>query len=245
MLVDTLRPQRVRWLDDLRISVLTPPHPEARVLKPTLVPLIALSLGFAAPACEPSEEPPPTEDQEPAPGDTTVLPPPDSLVETIGGDWIVRAKSGKACVSVPPSAIPGGDTLDVEIKLVTPPPVFPGVSEAFPPVYEFSVTDESGESAQFADSVVFAICVNFPGPRPDGAALARLASADSVEVLPYAEVPAACRLTCGSPPAPASTAWMEALFGGSPVTPTPAHAAVTEGLGGKGRGTSPFAGVVP
>jgi hypothetical protein len=215
------------------------------VHKPTLVSLIALSLGLGALACKPTEETPSTEEETPASGDTTDLVPPDSLVETIGGDWIVRAKSGKACVSVPPSAIPPGDTLDVEVKLVTPAPVFPGVSEVFPPVYDFSVTDANGESAQFADSVIFAICVNFPGPTPAGAALARLASADSVELLPYAEVPAACRLTCSSPSAPASTAWLDDLFGGSPVTPTPAHAAVTEGLGGKGRGTSPFAGVAP
>ena len=214
------------------------------MLKPTLVSLIALSLGLAAQACEPTDGPSTTEDHDSAPGDTSALLPPDSLVETIGGDWIVRAKSGKACVSVPPSAIPTSDTLDVEVRLVTPAPVFPGVSEVFPPVYDFSVTDANGESAQFADSVVFAICVNFPGPRPDGAALARLASADSVEILPYAEVPAACRLTCSSPSAPASTAWLDDVFRGSPVTPTPAQAAVTEGLGGKGRGTSPFAGVV-
>ena len=215
------------------------------MLKPTLVPMIALSLGLTVVACPPAEEPPPGGEEEPAPGDTTALPP-DSLVETIGGDWIVRAHSGKACVSVPPSAIPAGDTLDVEVKLVTPPPVFPGVSEVFPPVYDFSVTDENGEPAQFADSVIFAICVNFPGPRPDGAALARKASESAVEILPYAAVPAACRLTCSSPAAPASSAWLDDLFRGSPWTPTPAHAAVAEeGLGGKGRGTSPFAGVVP
>ena len=45
---------------------------------------------------------------------------------------------------------------------------------------------------------------------------------------------------------PASSAWLDDLFLGSPWTPTPAHAAVAqEGLGGKGRGTSPFAGVAP
>ena len=41
------------------------------MLKPTLVPMIALSLGLAVVACEPAEEPPPAE-EEPAP------PPPDS-----------------------------------------------------------------------------------------------------------------------------------------------------------------------
>lgn len=208
------------------------------MLKATLVSLIALSLGLTALACE----------REPVPEDTTALPPPDSLVETIGGDWIVRAQSGKACVSVPPSAIPQGNTLDVQIKLVTPaPPSFGGASRVFPPVYDFLVTDENGEPTQFADSVVFAICVNYGSEqKPPGVTLARTTPDNILDVLPYADVPAACRLTCSSPSPPASATWLDDLFRGSPVTPTPAHAAVLqEGLGGKGRGTSPFAGVVP
>jgi len=216
------------------------------MLKATLVSLIALSLGLTALACErPAEEP---EDQEPVAGDTTALPPPDSLVETIGGDWIVRAQSGKACVSVPPSAIPQGDTLDVQIKLVTPAPLeFGGASQVFPPVYDFSVTDENGDPTQFADSVVFAICVNYGSEqKPPGVTLARTTPDNILDVLPYADVPAACRLTCSSPSPPASATWLDDLFRGSPMTPTPAHAAVAqEGLGGKGGGTSPFAGVVP
>lgn len=219
------------------------------MLKATLVSLIALSLGLTALACErPAEERPPPEDQEPVPGDPSALPPPDSLVETIGGDWIVRAQSGKACVSVPPSAIPQGDTLDVQIKLVTPaPPSFGGASRVFPPVYDFSVTDGNGDPTQFADSVVFAICVNYGSEqKPPGVTLARTTPDNTLDVLPYADVPAACRLTCSSPSPPASAAWLDDLFRGSPMTPTPAHAAVLqEGLGGKGRGTSPFAGVVP
>ncbi|HUF90642.1 MAG TPA: hypothetical protein VMR66_11760 [Gemmatimonadota bacterium] len=214
------------------------------MLKATLVSLIALSLVLAPLACEPAEE---STDEQEAVEDTTAIPS-DSIVATIGGDWIVRAKSGKACVSVPPSAIPEGQTLDVQIKLVPPfPPGFDRASQVFPPVYDFVVRDQNGDTAQFIDSVDFAICVNYGNtPRPSQVALARAVSADSLEYLPVVPVPDACRLTCNEYSASETAAWLDDWFGGSPLTATPAHAAVAqEGLGGKGGGTSPFAGVVP
>lgn len=217
------------------------------MLKPTLVSTIALSLALTL-ACQPAEEPAegPAEEQE-AVEETETAAPPDEIVGTIGGDWIVRAPSGRACVSVPPSAIPGGQTLDVEIKILPPPipPAFDQASQAFPPVYNFSVRDQDGDPTQFADSVVFAICVNYgSASKPDSMRIARASSESSLEYLREVPVPPACHLRCGGPEPAQSAAWLEPLFGGSPFTATPASAALEqEGLGGKGRTTSPFAGV--
>lgn len=228
------------------------------MLKPTLVSMIALSFALLVVACEPAEEPPPTDEQE-AVEDTFAFGP-DSVVEAIGRNWIVRARSGRACVAVPHSAIPEGQEIKVEIKgispstAVEPPPLSPGFRKArndglrvHPPIYGFRVTDAGGAPAQFADSVVFAICVNHqPGELEDLALARDLGTADSlIEYLPVVPVPASCRLTCPASSEPGqTTVWLERLFEGSPVTPATAEAAVEQtGLGGKGRGTSPFAAV--
>jgi hypothetical protein len=233
------------------------------VLKPTLITLIGLSILALAPGCGPrDEESTPDLDEGQQTAEDTLALSPDTR-EAVGKGWVIRTPNRKACVFVPTAAVPAGEVLQVEIRRESPrqdelpPDLPPGFRRAesrglkvFPPVYAFSVTDSAGVSAQFADSVVFAMCVHYlpeEGPTLDGALLARndpQSLPDSLQYLPGAPVPAECELRC-DPRAPAqSSAWIDDLLGGSPLTPSSAEATLEQlGLGGKGRGTSSFAAV--
>jgi len=183
-------------------------------------------------------------------------------VATVGGDWVVVNASRKACVTGPPSALPNGGPVKIVIQRASPsenqlqpdPNLPRGFKKAkdtgrrvFAPMYSFSVTDFENQPLQFADDVVFALCVNHEPGELEGATLARHNPDNPPDSLDYLEVvtppPGICNLNCGGPAQ--SAMWMRDLLGGSLVTPTPAYAVEQTGLGGKGRGTSPFAAVGP
>ncbi|MGH7550221.1 MAG: hypothetical protein ACREK3_05630 [Gemmatimonadota bacterium] len=236
-----------------------------RLVVPALIMILAT-------ACQPAEEPPP-EDEGAV--DTTAMDTmamkPDSVSRWVGAGWVARTPNGRACLMVPRTAVPAGDSLRIAIRRLSPRanvlptdlhPAFRAAQDAgrmvFPPIYDFSAYDASGDAVeQFADSVTFAMCVRYTEAESDAFQDSRLARAvddsDSLEFLEPAAVPEECQLTCDprrDQPASARTSAPLRWLAGSPLTATAAHAAAAQtefwsGLGGKGRGGSPFAAVVP
>lgn len=223
--------------------------------KPNLLFLTTLSMIVAAIGCPTQEEESQVEEGQPIP-DTTALAP-DTL-ERIGAGWVVRTPDRKACVFVPRTAVPEGQELNVRIQRTSPFDQLPGVlppafgnaegggREVFPPIVEYSVTDTNNQAAQFADSVVFAMCFHHQPGEGEAARLARDDGTGFLDELPDAPVPAACQLRCSTYPSTESALLPDGVLEGGPWSPTPLHAAMEQtGLGGKGLGTSPFAAVGP
>jgi hypothetical protein len=172
---------------------------------------------------------------------------------------VARTPNGKACLFIPDSAVPEGP-VEVSIRrlsrnesiLPSPePPAFRG-RDVLPPMYEFTVRDADGQAIEeFADPVTYALCVmvgedfdptvRLARPHPDS-------PEDSLDYIPLEPVPAECRLTCEphSPGSPAqrTEAASRSLLGASPAYASSAQlSTMFSGIGGKGRGTSPIAGV--
>ncbi len=169
---------------------------------------------------------------------------------------VARTPNGKACLYIPDSAVPEG-SVEVSIKrlsksesiLPSPePPAFRG-KDVLPPIYEFTVRDADGEVVkEFADSVTYALCVRVGEEFDPTVRLARPhpdSPEDSLDYLQVAPVPAECRLTCETPPGSPAQQAESASRSFLGVTPAYASSAEEEfkGIGGKGRGTSPIAGV--
>lgn len=132
----------------------------------------------------------------------------------------------------------------------------------FPPVYQFYAHDATGRlftefSQEGKSVVVVGMCVT---SRPeetealDRALLARPdpANPDSLQLFEWVDPPAECQLTCeprgSEPPVQQTSTPLDRWLAGSPLTATPAYAAVCptcfdRGLGGGGAGNSPFAAV--
>jgi len=172
---------------------------------------------------------------------------------------VARTPNGKACVFIPDSAVPEGP-VEVSIRrlsrnesiLPSPePPAFRG-RDVLPPMYEFTVRDAAGRAIEeFADPVTYALCVmvgedfdptvRLARPHPDS-------PEDSLDYILLEPVPAECRLTCEphSPGSPAqrTEAASRSLLGASSAYASSAQlSTMFSGIGGKGRGTSPIAGV--
>jgi hypothetical protein len=213
--------------------------------------MLVLSILVLAVGCpQPAEEPP----AEVEPGevvDTTAYEADTSRSVTwIGSEGgAVRHPSGIACIDIPAGAVT--DSVRVTVQ-PGPPTSLPGdLPQAFrsrqvhPPIVDFSIQDANGADVTLASDATFVICSHFRSDQQKdiqnvdiaraGIALYFLQRTDSIP-------PACLPLKRGCEPRPPAQGARLGPFG---VTAAYAAGSQTEfyGLGGKGRGGSPFAGV--
>lgn len=208
-----------------------------------VLPILACAVGCPQPAEEPPEEAEPGEVV-----DTTAFEPDTSpRTKWIGPDGeAVLHPSGLACIDIPAGAVtdsvrvtvqPGPPTLPAEL-----PQAFRG-RQVYPPIVDFSIQDANGADVTLAKDATFVICSYFRSDQEGDLQFVDIARAGiALHFLQRTDtIPAKCLpLNPRCKPRPPDQG---ASIGSLGVTPAYAAGVAETGLGGKGRGGSPYAGV--